>query len=68
MGVNSPFVNMTWENPILFYCEIKLIIVIIVSAVTKYKWRGGKAAPSLTVKIESKKAAIFMVTGTCHYM
>ena len=28
--VNSLFANMTWENPFLFYCEIKVIIIIII--------------------------------------
>ena len=30
MGVNSLYVNMTWENPISFYCEIKVIIIIMI--------------------------------------
>ena len=30
LGVNSLFVNMTWENPISFYCEIKVRIIITI--------------------------------------
>ena len=30
LGVNSLFVNMTWENSISFYCEIKVIIIIAI--------------------------------------
>ena len=30
LGVKSLFVNMTCENPISFYCEIKVIIIIII--------------------------------------
>ena len=30
LSVNSLFVSMTWENPILLYCEIKVIIIIII--------------------------------------
>ena len=27
-GVNSLFVHMTWEDPISFYCEIKVVMII----------------------------------------
>ena len=30
LSVNSLLVSMTWENPILFCCEIKVIIIIII--------------------------------------
>ena len=30
MGVNSVFVDMTCENPISFYCKMKIIIIIII--------------------------------------
>ena len=29
MGVNSLYINMIWENPISFYFEMKLIIIIM---------------------------------------
>ena len=36
LGVNSLFVNMTWEfNPISFYCEIKVILIIIIMLTQK---------------------------------
>ena len=41
LGVNSLFVNMTWENPISFYCEIKVVIIIIIIIIyrnTRFKW------------------------------
>ena len=33
LSVNSLFVNMTLENPIPFYCEIKVIIIIIICSI-----------------------------------
>ena len=30
MGVNGLFVNITWENPISFYCKTTVIIIIII--------------------------------------
>ena len=29
LGVNSLFVNMTWENPISFYCQIKVAVMMM---------------------------------------
>ena len=29
LGVNSRFVNMTWENPISFYCQIKVVVIMM---------------------------------------